>query len=184
MTFGKHYLAIKKHVWKRGVLSGDFNQAWEKLDFTPLTPCWENFEPLIKKIETGVKWSDLASYTEEAMEQVWKNPDTRLYLLTRNEVPVGYSLITSPKRDFISRFKAANDNETIIEIENLALFKNSRGKGMGKAFFEMMFKEMFKTYDVVCWGTSDFNASSLVNFYTSKLKMKILGYDEPKSKVA
>lgn len=185
MSYGKHYLSIKRPVWVGGVLSGHFKDAWKGLDIEEIKdPSWGDFEPLIDRIETGVKWRDLEAYSEEAMTPVLADPQTRLFLLKKDGDAVGYSLVTKAKRDFSTRFKVAANDESMIEIENLALFKAHRGSGLGKPFFEMMFKELFKKHDVVCWGTSDFNASTLVRFYEEKLRMTVLGYDAPKAKVA
>jgi hypothetical protein len=184
MKYGKHYLSIKRPTWVGGVLSGHFKSAWQGLDLQEIeNPSYEDFEPLIDQIETGVKWRDLVGYSKEAMEPVFADPQTRLFLLKRGADTVGYSLVIKAKPAFTTRFNASAKDEKIIEIENLALFEAYRGDGLGKSYFEMMFKELFKTHNVVCWGTSDFNAPTLLKFYTDRLRMNVLGYDAPKAKV-
>lgn len=185
MTYGKHYLSIKRPTWVKGVLSGHFKEAWERLDLQEVSNAsYADFKPLLDKIETGVKWKDLEGYSEQAMEPIFADPKTRLFLLKKGTEIAGYSLVTRASPAFTTRFNAATKDESIIQIENLALFEGFRGDGLGKSYFEMMFKKLFKENDVVCWGTSDFNAPSLLKFYTDRLRMNVLGYDAPKAKVA
>lgn len=182
MNYGKTHLGIDKSTWTRGVLSGQFASAWENLDLQEIeNPTWEDFEPLISQIETGgVKWADLPQYQEQVMRSVLSDPKTRLIQLIKNKEPVGYSLIVGTKPDLKNRFWAATENKNVVEIENLALFKGQRGNGIGKSFFEMIFKDLFKTHDTVYWGCSDFNAKTLVPFYVERMKMTVLDYDPPK----
>ena len=179
MNFGKHYLAINKNKWTKGILSGHFKTAWDDLSFEDIEPTWENFKPLVAQIETGLNWSDLDCYQEDAMKPVLANPQTRLLLLKKDDKSVGYSLITRANPVFTDRFNAAANDNDIVQIENLALFSSQRGTGMGKAFFEMVFQDLFEKNNTICWSTSDFNADTLVNFYTDKMKMTVLGYDAP-----
>lgn len=175
MSFGKHFLEIEKQVWCSGVLSGHFSKAWPNLDYYEVEPTWENFEGLVSQIKTGVDWQDLEAHQREAMQPLLSNPQTRLRVLTKDKEPVGYALI-GPAGKVFDQFAAASKSRRTIEIHNLALFEGHRGSGLGKPFFEMMFKDLFEKYDTVVWGTSDFNADTLVKFYTDKLKMRVLGY--------
>jgi hypothetical protein len=179
MSFGKHYLAIQKAEWRKGVLSGHFKTAWDSLSFEDIEPTWENFQPLVAQIKTGLNWADLDCYQAEAMKPVFANPQTRLLLLKKGDEPVGYSLITRASPVFIDRFNAASNDNDIVQIENLALFPGQRGSGMGKAFFEMVFQDLFERNNTICWSTSDFNANTLVKFYKDEMRMTVLGYDAP-----
>lgn len=183
MNFGKTHLGIDRQTWEQGVLSGAFESAWRNLSLQEIeNPTWEDFKPLINEIETGgVKWADLPQYQEQVMRPVLADPKTRLLLLLKDKEPVGYALIVGAKPELKNRFWAAAENKSVIEIENLALFKGQRGNGIGKAFFEMMFDDLFKTHDTVYWGCSDFNAKTLVPFYVEKMKMSVLEYDPPKT---
>ena len=182
--FGKHYLAITKKDWQAGVLSEHFSNAWPNLDHTEIEPTWENFKSLVRQIKTGVDWDKIPAHQKENMIPLLEQPNARLRILRQNKVPVGYALIAEPSAVF-SKFNEVSSASKTIEIHNLALFDGHRGKGLGKPFFEMMFKDLFEKYDTVVWGTSDFNAPTLVQFYTDKLKMKVLGYQAPdKPKVA
>jgi hypothetical protein len=175
MNFGKHFLAIFKRDWQAGVLSEHFAKAWPGLDYAEIEPTWENFSALVKKIETGVQWDKIEAHQEEAMMPLLSHPDTRLRVLRKNKAPIGYALIGPPSAIF-SQFNDIVQSKSTIEIHNLALFKGQRGNGLGKPFFEMMFKDLFEKHDTVVWGTSDFNADTLVDYYKSQLKMRVLGY--------
>lgn len=184
MNFGKHFLAIHKRDWYSGILSGHFKKTWPNLDFKDIDPTWKNFQSLVSKIETGVNWESLEAHQESAMNSILSHPQTKLRVLTENDMPVGYALI-GPASAVFNQFNSATGDRKTIEIHNLALFSGQRGKGLGKSFFEMMFKDMFEKYDTIVWGTSDFNADTLVDFYAEKLKMRVLGYQPPaKAQVA
>lgn len=182
---GKHHLSLGKLSWENGQLSRKYNDAWAGLKVEQIkNPTWNDFERLVGQIKTGVDWASLEAHKENIISDILTHPETKLLLLKQNGKEVGYSFIVPIKPELKNRFWSASQNKKVIEIANLALFDGQRGNGIGKSFFEMIFKELFNKYDTVYWGTSDFNADSLVKFYTDKLGMEILDYDSPKKQMS
>ena len=191
MTYGKTHLAITKQTWSGKVLSHEFHHSErnpkdnaQPLQVVSIPTTWRNFKERIGKISTdkGINWAELPVYQQEAMLPILAHPETRLLSLQKEGSEIGYSLIVPATPALKNRFWAATNHQppSVIEIENLALYEGQRGAGVGKLFFEMIFENLFQRYDTVYWGTSDFNADTLVKFYTDKMFMTKLAYDPPK----
>ncbi|MEM7617933.1 MAG: GNAT family N-acetyltransferase [Pseudomonadota bacterium] len=176
MMYGKTHLTLDKRDWKKGDLSIEHFDARLKLDDIPAT--WGNYKGLVKQIATGVEWEDLEAHSEKAVRPLLEQG--RIVLLRKDNVPIGYSLITPASTETKRRF---NLPENSAEIVNICLFKGYRGDGVGRSFLGMIFKDLYQTNDAVYLGTSDFNADSIVDFY-KKNGMSVRSYDTPTAKVA
>lgn len=177
-TIFKNHLAIDKITWRRGILSGHFNTAWrDGLSLEEVPPTYETFKPMLDEVSTKWHWNKQPRYQEPQLRERLAHPETRLFLLKDRGETVGYAITAGVDRTLREKlWKAANDI-SVIEIENLATFPGQEGKGRGTAYFEMMFKELFKTYDTVYWSMSSSNYPTLLAYY-ERMGMTLLVQEE------
>lgn len=175
----KYNYAKDRPVYEAQLASGLLRNAWPlNLTMHEVPATLENFWPRINRMSEKWQWNKQPRYNDGSLEAKLAHPETRLFDLCDNGVPVGYTLITAPSQALKHRFwKAANDVR-VIEIENLGLFPNCEGNGRGKAYFEMCFDMLFKQYDVVHWSQTDVHSETLTHFYREKLGMTLLATDK------
>lgn len=176
----KNHFSIDKKTYKRSVLSGHFRTAWDNLSIEEVRPTYEDFKPMLDLVSTKWYWSGKDIYEEETLRTRLAHPETRLFHLKDGDEKVGYALIVSTEGTGLKdRFWKASGNKRVVEIENLALFPGQEGGGRGKAYFEMLFKDLFQKYDVVYWSMSSTNYPTLLEFY-KRMGMTLLAQDPVK----
>ena len=126
----------------------------------------------VEKIQWG--WINKKIYFPEVLEERIKNPQMKLFDLYDGEQNVGYVLISPPAHPYDVK-GAVNDN-SVIEIENIALYPSQEGKGRGWAFISLIMDEIYKTYDTVYLSQSHTNYPTLKAFYL-RHGMTFLGID-------
>lgn len=144
----------------------------EGLSIPEVTPTLNGVIERVSLIPWG--WGNKELYSPEKLEQRLQSPQMRLFNLCENGEVIGYAL-TSPATH-VKAFNAIASNQSIIELENLALFPNNEGNGKGWAFFTLVMDELYKEYDAVYWSQSETNHPHLKDYYIRK-GMNYLGAD-------
>ena len=129
----------------------------------------------VGRIEWG--WINKEIYDGPALANRLKDPHTRLYDLYDGDRAVGYALIVAPERRLKQRFWGAAQNQSVIEIENLALYPGEESGGRGWSFFQLVMTELYKRYDDVYWSQSSSNYPTLFDYY-KRQGMEHLASDE------
>jgi len=159
---------------KRDFFDGDFGT----LDMREIEATPGAFKPLVDLVGNPWGWNnkDMNADPKKLKDRL-SNPETRLFMLTDNEVDIGYTIVTKPADTVREKFFKASNDIKIIEIENLGLFPHQEGGGRGSKFFEMVMDMLFEKYDHVYWSMSSTNHSGLFNYYHNKMGMTFLGTD-------
>lgn len=159
--------------------SGHFSGQYARLSFREIPATCENFIPLLKKVGKPWGWDNKEMNKNHfKLQKRLAEKETRLFLLTDNNVAIGYTIITAPDPKILKNMPAAfMGGNKIIEIENLGLFPGEEGGGRGGKFFEMLFDYLFVSYDYVYWSMSSTNYTTLFNYYKNKMGMEHIGTD-------
>lgn len=173
----KNHFSLHKSDYKRGLLSGVYNNEWpESLDILRIPATYDHLEPLMEKLSEKWYWKDQPRYSEEALREKLAQKGTELFLLQDNEDPIGYAMVSKPPKSLTDRFfKAANTN--VVEIDNLGLFPGQEGGGRGKKYFEMLFDRYFQDNEVVYWSQHETHSPTLREFYQNRMGMTLLEHE-------
>lgn len=185
-TIHLNHFALSKPVYRQRLSEGFYKSAYSGLSYEAVPqPDIHTFMTCIWRMNPDLDWDKQAKmYNPELLQEKLRAPETVLYLLKDGDKEVGFALQKASPTLIRQRFfDAANDNEghvpeRVIELDYLGLFKGQEGGGRGKAFFELLFADLFKTYDHVYWSQHSTNAPTLEAFYRDKMGMEFLGRDE------
>ncbi len=122
-------------------------------------------------------WINKEIYDPPVLAGRLRDPNTRLYDLYDGDRAVGYALIVAPERSLTQRFWGAANDQSVIEIENLALYPGEEGGGRGWSFFQLVMSDLYRSYDTVYWSQSSSNYETLFDYYTRQ-GMRHLATDE------
>lgn len=141
------------------------------------TPTVEGVIDRVSRIPWG--WINKEIYDRDVLSRRLAEPGVRLFdLCAKGEKqPIGYALIVPPERKLKHRFWGAANDQSVIEIENLALFPGHEGQGRGWSFFQLVMAQLYRDYDIVYWSQSSTNFPTLKAYY-ERQGMSFRGSDE------
>ena len=139
----------------------------------------ENFLPMLREIGGPWGWDNKSMNKDlEILKTRLADKETKLFYLLDGQDTIGYAIITKPSAPLKkSIIDPLYHGDRVIEIENLGLLPGQEGKGRGGKFFEMLFDQLFSSYDHVYWSMSSTNHKGLYDYYKNRLGMMHIGTD-------
>lgn len=175
----RHHFTLGRTDYITKKINGHFNGDYGSLGCKIMPATAENFLPMLSVIGGQWGWDNKTMNKDETLlNKRLSDKQTKLFYLLDGDETIGYALITRPsasvQKQILNPFYVG---ERIIEIENLGLLPGQEGKGRGGKFFEMLFDNLFSTYDYVYWNMSSTNHPGLFSYYKNRIGMMHIGTD-------
>lgn len=169
-TFTKYHLIITRDQYHAEKAKGTYRSphARKTLNILEIRPTYNLFSLLIERVGGPWNWTRRPCYSETKRartEQRLKHPQTRLFLLRKEQKILGYCLSSSPEFGGSGSAYENDESQKVIEIENFGFFPEHTGKNYGRFFLPELFNILFKRYDAVYLSTRSTNHARVVPFY-------------------
>jgi len=160
----KDHFLLSANDYQRGLESGLYQQSWGPLWWRDIPKEYDTFKKYLVSVGHQWGWDKMNDrFSEAAMRPKLQHPETRLRELMDGQRIVGYTLIVPPAPKIKTRFLSGA--ASAIEIENIGLFPEECGKGMGGSFLDMQFADLFGRYASVYLSSSSTNHPHIAGFY-------------------
>lgn len=144
----------------------------KELNIKEIEPDAKTVRYWVEQVGGPYGWPDREQYTLEAIEELIKTPETRLFMLLKDGCPLGYCLThKETARDLRSHFMKAGhnipDDAKITRIEGFGLAYNQTDRDYGDLYLNEMYKILFDDAgkDYVYLTSRNTNHSGVIPFY-------------------
>lgn len=162
-SYINYHLAISREAFNRHA----YKPLPEAFKAKQVKPDYDTFTILLEGVGGPWGWTQRPRYYDNRVfwERRLHHPETRLFLLTKRDQPLGYCLAGTLKEDLSGIFAGAVTGQYVIEIENFGFFPQHTGKGYGQVFLPALLGTLLKDYDAVYLSSRSTNHAKVILFY-------------------